>query len=552
MYTYLKEWVDPQFNKDKPIMFDTETTKEPFGVSAFGGTTRLVQIAQDGKCYIYDTFYMNIEDIKSYLKDCHIVAHNILYDLSCIDFQRWQPKSFDDTMHMARHILPHLESFSFKSLAKYYRLSKGDEGNSDWSKTLTESQLQYAADDVIELEKMYYKMDPEVAQKFFTYRLDIKNLSYALRYQLNGLPIHNKNRQKMLRAAKKSQKDVLSKLPADLNINSPKQVCEFLGSDSSSSDVLSEMITDGDENAKLILEARRITKQIQFLEEKFDASRIYGFFKPSGAKTGRWTCSKLEGAHPQSQNLQQLPRDMKSIFGYHEDDERWLVDADYQSLEIFTVIGCMGEENMADIIRSGKDFHKSAAALVYKKDFDDITKTERTLVKGLNFSLLYGAGAKVAQKMMGSMTGFLTDLDIIEDMKVRWLDAFPNIKKVHAEAGKVFQNNDWAICHSPLGRPMRANSYTEYLAMPPQSTGADATKIAIHLIYDRIPNVRIVNTVHDSITIECFSKEEAEETSKIVKECMDESWKIMLPHLKVENMYMNNVSEVVKNLGESS
>ncbi len=47
-------------------MFDTETSTFPFDES-FGGKTRLVQISQNGRCFIYDTFYVNVNDCKDYL-----------------------------------------------------------------------------------------------------------------------------------------------------------------------------------------------------------------------------------------------------------------------------------------------------------------------------------------------------------------------------------------------------------------------------------------------------------------------------------------------------
>lgn len=550
-YKYTRKWIDPHFDRTKPIFFDTETSIEPHGLP-FGGYTRLVQISQNGNCFVYDCFFMNVERVKEYLKDCHLVAHNILYDLSCIDFQRWLPRSFDDTMHMSRHVLPHLDSHSLKSVTSYFGLKKGDEGNSNWEGALTDSQISYAADDVLELEKVYEKL--LLAKEFFTYRLDMKNLEYALQYQLNGLPIHHKNRKTMIRDVKKQLKITSGQLPEDLNINSPKQVCEFLGSDSSSSDILAELITNGNTLAGLVLETRKLTKQLQFLEEKFKFDRVYGFFAPSGAKTGRWTCRALEGANPNSQNLQQLPRAMKKLFGYEEKDPRWLVETDFTSLEIFTIIGCFGEENMANIIRKGQDFHTASAALMYKIPYEQVTKVQRTLAKGANFSFAYGAGVGVGQKMMQGMSGMLLPLEEIKEMRDKWLRAFPTIKRTHDEAGQIFNKldkGDYAICHSPLGRPMKANSYTEYLASPPQSTGADAMKLVIHLLYQRVPEIRIVNSVHDALTIECMSQEEAQDLAPTVARCFDESWEILLPNMKVEDLYMKNQSDVVKVVGDS-
>jgi DNA polymerase I-like protein with 3'-5' exonuclease and polymerase domains len=42
---------------------------------------------------------------------------------------------------------------------------------------------------------------------------------------------------------------------------------------------------------------------------------------------------------------------------------------------------------MADIIRTGGDLHYATAEMIYNKPRDEISKKERQIAKGLNFSL---------------------------------------------------------------------------------------------------------------------------------------------------------------------
>ena len=85
----------------------------------------------------------------------------------------------------------------------------------------------------------------------------------------------------------------------------------------------------GNEKAGNVLKTRKIIKQNSFLK-KFDsnAGRIYGKFLPS-ARSGRCTSK--------DQNLQQLPRSTKSIFGTITDG---LNITRYRCVETFADSNC--------------------------------------------------------------------------------------------------------------------------------------------------------------------------------------------------------------------
>lgn len=389
---YYKEWVEPPFDLNRPIAVDSETAIPAGSVSrkkslALYGDTRLMQFAQDGEYVIYDCFHMNIEIIKSYFKDAHLYAHNAIYDFSCPDLQGWLPKELECTLDMLKHANPRLGRFGLKDGLSHYGLgAKGEEGSSDWSvPELTPQQLTYAANDVIYLEQLYDKLK-FVREKFRSYRLDMINMRLSLQYQLNGFPVRESNRLVAIEEVKTHKFDYEMLLPEGLNVNSPKQVCKFLGTESSSAAVLSDRALRGDRKSENILQLRKYTKQLSTLEEKFCFPRIYGIFKPFGAISGRFT-SAGNGHTKQSQNLQQLPRELKKVFGYEDDNDLYLVDADYTALEIHTAATLMGETKMIHIMESGGDLHTTTAMMVYNKSAEAITKRERQIGKGLNFSL---------------------------------------------------------------------------------------------------------------------------------------------------------------------
>ncbi len=527
-YKYHRTWKDPQFDKQSPIFADTETI-------GLYGDIRLIQLGQGKNVHIFDCNYVNIEDIKYYLKDTHLVFHNILYDLNCPQFHNWIPKEIDDTMYMARLHFPHLPSFSLKNLLIYIEEpEKGEEGASDWSGFLTNEQLQYAAYDVIGLELLYNKMLPILND--LSYKIDRISIKYALNYSRVGVPINEKNRRALIKSAKKEIAKI--SLPSTLNVNSPKQVKEFLGSENSSAATLTDLVLfKGSKDAQSILDYRKYTKQLQFLEVKFDAFRIYGLFQPSRAKSGRWTCKE--------QNLQQLPRDLKSCIGFEDSSNSWLVDADYSALELYCLASYVGDETMYKMLKDGVDLHKYSASQIYNKPMDEVTKDERQVGKTANFSLGYGASYKTYIQMAKSMAGIVLQEAEAEAIRNKWLQTYSDVARWH-RTPKQLNHGQYAIVTTPLGRKVRAEGYNDQLNIPVQGMGAECTKLAIHYLYQCEPSVRICLTVHDSITLECDSKEEAERLAPILEDCMKKGFNEVNKHCHYPDLEIGAEAEVLK------
>jgi len=479
--------------KSRPIFADTETI-------GLYGNIRLIQLHQDNNTLIYDCNYINIEEIKYYLKDTHLVFHNILYDLNCPQFHNWVPKEIDDTMYMARLHYPHLDSFSLKNLLIYIEEApKGDEGASDWSGQLTKEQLEYAAYDVIALEKLYNTMLPILND--LSYKIDRLSIKYALNYSRVGVPIHEKNRKALIKEANKKLSKI--KLPEGLNVNSPKQVKEFLGSVDSSAATLTDMVLfKGSQNAQNI------------------------------------TCK--------DQNLQQIPRALKSCIGF--DDERWLVDADYAALELYCLASYVGDITMYKMLKEGVDLHKYSASQIYNKPMDEVTKDERQVGKTANFSLGYGASYKTYIQMAKSMAGIVLQEAEAESIKASWLNTYSDVARWH-RSPKQLDNDQYTLVTTPLGRKVRANGYNDQLNIPVQGMGAECTKLAIHYLYQCEPSVRLCLTVHDSITLECESKEEAERLAPILEDCMKKGFKEVNKHCHFPDLDIGAEAEIVKDLG---
>lgn len=540
MYTRTLPEVLP-FDVTSPVMFDTETMYN------FGGTTRLVQLHQSGTTLILDCYYISVEDIKTILKPYTLVAHNIHYDLSCKDFAGWLPDGIHDTMHLARIKLPALDKFDLGTVADHFGLTKGEEGASNWAQPLTDEQLKYAAEDVENLQVIFdnlYDADD------ISYKLDMISMRYALRYQLNGVPIHRKNLLSLKRRATSALNKANAKIPQDLNINSPKQLTAFFETQKADKETMNSLSLAGNDIATAILEAKKYDKQLNFIS-KFDAPRIYGYLHPSMAKSGRWTSKGLPGANPLSQNIQQLPRDLKSALGV--DDGRWLVDCDYGAIEMVTAAGILGENTLCKFIQAGKDIHIETAKLIYNDNTltKEANKKERQIAKSANFGLLFAGGAAMFQGYVKTTTGIILSMDEAEEIRSKWLNTYPEIAKWHKRlVQQMFHmKKQYLIVETVLGRKMRANTLNDAANLPIQGTASEALKLAIHYLYEALPTARIVNVVHDQIVLECMSKDEAEQQAPILEAAMIKGWEQVAQYMKVQ-LPIKAEAEVVKTLGE--
>ena len=106
------------------------------------------------------------------------------------------------------------------------------------------------------------------------------------------------------------------------------------------------------------------------------------------------------------------------------------VVADLAGIEARVLPWLAGDEKTLDIFRNGEDIYKFAAAQIYKKEYEDITKPERFVGKIATLSLGYGGGI-LAFTGMAKVYGVEMDEALLEDLaeriKTQWRDANPKI-----------------------------------------------------------------------------------------------------------------------------
>jgi DNA polymerase-1 len=471
----------------------------------------------------------------------HIVGHNLHYDISTIQAQarvNWQPKEFDDTFFLARLFFYTQEKFALDDVVSYagfnlyqaYGIDKAQMQKQSWKSPLTKEQLTYAALDVRAAAKVFDVV--KEAKDTASYKLDIFALKAALDFQCHGLPVD----EERLSARFEQNRKRIAEIALPINANSYQQVRQYISSDESDGLGLAKLAIEGNERAAAVQETRKLIKENSFLAKFSGQSRIHGKFLPS-ARSGRFTSK--------DQNLQQLPRSTKSLFGV-ADDSTVLVFSDFSQLELRAVCAIVAEFSMEKLFREGKDLHSYTAEMLFGSDF---TKQQRQIAKTANFNLLYGGGAAMLGSILIKSAGLIVPEDELQKIKTKWHKLWPKLTTWQQQGILNWRNGK--ANSTPFGRKYIANMMTDYLNIQVQGFGAEVAKLALHYMYPKLKerNARICNFVHDSYIVECKASD-YKEVAHIVADSMKNAWLEASKFVRIQDLPMPVNVKVGTNWGD--
>ncbi len=511
-----------------PLMFDTESTH-------LYGPITLAQFYQESWPAVLMVAKPDVNIIIQILTEYTPVIQNASYDLTVIQIyseSRFIPPKFHDVFFLGRLKFYQETSFSLDNLMLYtlgfdpylgQDMDKKKMQKSDWSNIdkLTEKQKLYAATDVWYMPEIYN--DCKSYQEDDNYKLDILALRYSLDFQNNGFKVDAGRRAAM----EIKNEMIVEDLAVPINVNSWKQVRPYIGEDESDGLALARFRVQGNQRAADVQDAKKALKQNSFLK-KFDTpdGRIYGKFSPS-ARSGRFTCK--------DQNLQQLPRLTKRVFGYKPDEGRVLVFSDFSQLELRSACAVIGEHKMAELFYSGEDLHSYTRDMLFGEGKG---KRERTISKTCNFNLLYGGSARMLGSILLKDALLLLPEKELNRLKAKWRKLWPNIA-AWQDRGIA----DWKAgrpWRTPLGRRYFGKLMTDQLNICIQGTGADVAKIAMHNMMPQLPQeAKLVNFVHDSYIIDCPNDQAVyEHVTEIVGTSMKKAWETMCAYFKIKDIPM--------------
>lgn len=590
----LKDLSLPGFDRNEDLFVDTETV-------GLYGKIRLAQFYQRGMDEVLIVEWPDPYQLAATMDQFNNVAHNIHYEITVVQqnsVTRWCPERMEDTFLLARLAMPHRESFSLDDVMDYclgydpyakQRLKKAELQKSDWgAPVLSDDQYVYAATDVYYLPAVYDKVVK--AKDMFSYKLDMLTLRYCVDFQWNGMPIDKER----LFLEWETIEAFLAKTKCPVNVNSPKQVKEWLGVDSSADLELAYIELDPTKNklcywgasegvpqneaAGLVRKIRKARKKLSFLskyEETAVDGLIYGKFKPS-ARSGRLTSD--------DQNQQQHPRSLKHIFGFEKDGSKIMVYADYAQIELRHICAIVECKLMEQLFREGKDLHTFTADMIFgsfdslfepafeaavkthcernehglisdedyarikegvEHEIKAIYKRNRQISKTCNFSLLYGGGIPMFISILVKTTNIWLSEPDANRARAKWRNLW---KEIYAwqERG-IAQWRKGKLGSTPLGRQYSAKMMTDQLNIENQGGAADVNKLAMHYL---VPKLRaynaehgttycIANNIHDSFILTGENiPEHYKAVARILAEEMQRAWFECSKNLRITDLPM--------------
>ncbi|NEG69294.1 DNA polymerase I [Bifidobacterium choloepi] len=332
----------------------------------------------------------------------------------------------------------------------------------------------------------------------------------------------------------------------------------------------SEEGTPANEFLGAVLRFRETNKLEQIVQSLTDAvnpadGRIHTTFEQTVAATGR-----LSSVDP---NLQNIPnrnaegREIRSAFvagpgtvsplvvadglpagvaratkateAYRERrdvDFTSLLSADYSQVELRIMADLSGDEALIDAFKSGVDFHRYVASLVYGIPADRITPDQRSHVKAMSYGLAYGLSSYGLSQQLG-ITPHEADA-----LKAQYFAVFGKVhdylESLVATARKrgytetMFGRRRYFPALASANRTAREAAERAALNAPIQGSAADIMKIAMiraeRMLREGGYLSRIVLQIHDELVVE-LAPGETDAVTALVRDAMEHAVDLAVP-----------------------
>lgn len=379
-------------------------------------------------------------------------------------------------------------------------------------------------------------------------------LTYVLfEMEKDGFYINSKHLSELSKRYKDELLNIQDKIyfyaNKQFNLNSPKQVASILFDElklsdynnkkhSTSSDYLS-LLVDEHPIVPLFIRYRKIQKLVsgyldpytKLVEEKGEC--IHTIFNQTLTATGR-----LSSSEP---NLQNLPikeedgRNLRKLFVSRFEDG-CIVSADYNQIELRLLAAFSGDEHLIEAYKNNEDIHRATAAKIFSKPLDEVTPSERSSAKAVNFGIIYGISAFGLSNQLGISA---KEAKIFMD---RYHATYPKVttymqKNVESAResgmsrtmfGRIRKINE---LHS-LNKNMQQFGERVAMNMPLQGSASDIIKLAMIKVDRELKEKKLksqmILQIHDELIVDC-AKGEREVVESILKSCMENVVKLDVP-----------------------
>lgn len=500
-----------------------------------------------------------------------IVWHNAKFDFSFFkkEFGIRLPITHDT--YVLSKILNHRKS-SLDFLAKEFldisMISfKSVIGDTTFNNISVDEATIYACEDTDITLRLFNLFKNRLNKKLIIlYKIELSAIPAVSEMELNGIKIDVGYFTANKIALEKELKEVVSKIDAygHINLNSPQQLASLLfdkleiKSKVRSTDVrVLKVLEFAHPIIPLILRYRELYKISSSFVEKLPVSlasdkRLHSSFNQFGTATGRFSSSGGYGLNGEKIkiNLQQLPK-AKAINvrkGFIVETGCYMVSVDYSQIEYRLFAALSKDENLISAYANNEDFHKKTASLLFGIPLEQVSSSDRSKGKTLNFALLYGMSTRSLAYRLGVSQGEASDL--VKKYKVALGNAMRFIDSVHD-----FVEENYYV-ETVFGRRRYFNRDEDINSIKRkafnsvvQGSAADILKFVLGKVYRRLrktfkDKVLFISTVHDEINFEVDS---SIAVGKFVKFILDE---MTVEFQSIPNMIFKVEVKVGNNYGE--
>ena len=194
------------------------------------------------------------------------------------------------------------------------------------------------------------------------------------------------------------------------------------------------------------------------------------------------------------------------------------------------------DEALIEAFRSGADFHKYVASLVYDIPIDRITADQRSHIKAMSYGLAYGLSTYGLAQQLGispAQSDVLKDKYFATFGRVHdYLESLVSQAKSRGYTETMFGRRRYFPQLRSPRRQLRDAAERAALNAPIQGSAADIMKIAMEKAYTQLCEARvksrIILQIHDELVVELAAGEE-EEVTGIVREAMEHAVDLAVP-----------------------
>lgn len=462
-----------------------------------------------------------------------------------------------------RHGMDYLSEMylNYKPIALETLIGKKGKGQKTLREIDLPTQTQYAAEDADITFQLYEIFSPqlkkeEVEEVF--YKIEMPLVKVLAKMELTGVALDEEwlkdESISLEQDLKILEGQIFEQAGEEFNINSPKQLGDILfeklkldpkakktktGQYSTSEDVL-QKLSHKHEIIKLILEYRQLQKlkstYVDALPNQISPidGRVHTSFAQTVAATGR-----LASNNP---NLQNIPirtergQQVRGAFVAPKGSK--IVSADYSQIELRLIAEISGEETMIKAFKEGQDIHASTASKLFDVPLNEVSKTQRSQAKTVNFGIIYGQSAFALADQTGLSR---TDAKQLIDS---YYETYPKLKAFMTEQVQVARKKGYV--ETIMGRKrhlkdinsnnfvVRGHAERNAVNAPIQGSAADIIKLAMIKIDSEIKaqglKTKMLLQVHDELVFE-VPNEEIEVATTLIKQEMETAYSTKVPLL---------------------